>query len=416
MEGEHVPIRAVINNSGKADAKNYEVGLYLSQDSVTWANSQVMNTIKVSRINKDENEEIYLDWQPALYGDHDKNGKWYVGIWIYTNSTHKDSDLGNNKMAGKNYSLRVVPGEKNKPVIKITELTDQQEIEKSVRIIAKVTDESGIKSVNITIVSPDKTKYFREMTPQENDRYIIEFDNTSNMGEYNFTITAIDKSFYQKKSTINGVFEIIEDITPPNIKDVEWETYKEHGWWLCEFTCNATDPPNIWDEPCSGMDRVEFYLSSLSDTYFLGTVTGPGPVYECIVRYSPTKSIRGYILFKETTEEYVKFFAIIIMIFIEEGFYFCSYAYDNDFNGDSSMGDIFVTKLNETGGDLIFSTYVGTQWREYPWDILIDDNNNIYISGFNENNFPITPDAFEKARTCVILFKLSAIEIRILLS
>ena len=213
-EGEHVQIQAVLNNTGYADAENYEVGLYLAQDSITWKNSQVKNTTKVS-IDKDESKEINLTWHPALYGDPDKNGKWIVGIWIYTNSTYKDSYLGNNK--GTSYPLRVAPSEKNSPLITITELTDQQEIGKPVRIIAKITDESGIKSVNITIINPEKTRYFRNMTQQENDRYILEFENTLIIGEYNFSITAIDNSFYQNQSTTYGVFVIIEDATPPFI-------------------------------------------------------------------------------------------------------------------------------------------------------------------------------------------------------
>ncbi|MCK5261122.1 MAG: hypothetical protein KAJ44_03000 [Thermoplasmatales archaeon] len=213
-EGEHAEIRAVLNNTGYADAENYEVGLYLVQGSMTWTNSQVKNTTKVS-IDKDESKEINLTWHPALYGNLDKEGKWIVGIWIYTNSTHKDSNLENNK--GTNYSLRVVPGEKNSPLITIIELTDQQEIRKPVRIIAKITDESGIKSVNITIVDPEKTRYSRNMTQQENDRYLFEFGNTSIIGEYNFSITAVDNSFYQKLSTTYGVFKIVEDATSPLI-------------------------------------------------------------------------------------------------------------------------------------------------------------------------------------------------------
>ncbi|MCK5112200.1 MAG: hypothetical protein KAQ84_01540 [Thermoplasmatales archaeon] len=213
-EGEHAEIRAVLNNTGYADAENYEVGLYLVQGSMTWTNSQVKNTTKVS-IDKDESKEINLTWHPALYGNLDKEGKWIVGIWIYTNSTHKDSNLENNK--GTNYSLRVVPGEKNSPLITIIELTDQQEIRKPVRIIAKITDESGIKSVNITIVDPEKTRYSRNMTQQENDRYLFEFENTSIIGEYNFSINAVDNSFYQKLSTTYGVFKIVEDATSPLI-------------------------------------------------------------------------------------------------------------------------------------------------------------------------------------------------------
>ena len=44
------------------------------------------------------------------------------------------------------------------------------------------------------------------------------------------------------------------DYTPPTIKDVEWETYKEDGWWLCKFTCICIDE-------ISGMNRVEYFIN-----------------------------------------------------------------------------------------------------------------------------------------------------------
>ncbi|EMR75080.1 Carboxypeptidase regulatory-like domain-containing protein [Thermoplasmatales archaeon SCGC AB-540-F20] len=62
------------------------------------------------------------------------------------------------------------------------------------------------------------------------------------------------------------------DQTPPDIEEVEWETFQEppiFGIWYVTFTCNATD--NI-----SGMDRVEMYINEgLHEV-----ITGAGPIYE----------------------------------------------------------------------------------------------------------------------------------------
>ena len=62
------------------------------------------------------------------------------------------------------------------------------------------------------------------------------------------------------------------DQTPPDIEEVEWETYKEDGIWLCKFTCIAVDET-------SGMNRVELYIFNALQKI----ITGPGPIYEFIM-------------------------------------------------------------------------------------------------------------------------------------
>ena len=213
-EGEPVNIHAVINNTGYADAKNYEVSLYLSQDDIDWDDSNLIkDTIKVD-VDIDESKEVKLVWAPAIYGDSQYDGKWNVGILIHTNSTNRDSNENNNQLDEK---LNVVEPEKNKPVIQILELTDPQERRMPVTITAKVTDESGIKDVNISITDPEDTNYFESMNKLENNRYEFVFEETQILGEYNFSIIAVDDSFYHKVSILNETFEIIEDQTPPTI-------------------------------------------------------------------------------------------------------------------------------------------------------------------------------------------------------
>jgi hypothetical protein len=214
IEGERASIQVIFNNTGYADAKNYTIGLYLAQDRITWSDNQVENTTNIS-IEKDESKEIILTWYPAIYGRSSKKGKWIVGAWIYTDSSHRDSNTENNRET--NYSLNVIPGEKSSPIIKITELTNRQEKGKTVQILAEVTDESGIKSVNLTIINPVKKKYFEYKTQQQEDTYKFEFSNTSITGEYDFSIIAIDNSFYKLTSKYEGKFVIIEDATPPTI-------------------------------------------------------------------------------------------------------------------------------------------------------------------------------------------------------
>ncbi|MFX0091805.1 MAG: SBBP repeat-containing protein [Candidatus Hodarchaeota archaeon] len=52
--------------------------------------------------------------------------------------------------------------------------------------------------------------------------------------------------------------------------------------------------------------------------------------------------------------------------------------------------DIFVTKFNSAGNDLIFSTFLGGSWGEEPRDIAVDTNGNSYVVGItSSSDFPM---------------------------
>jgi uncharacterized protein (TIGR03437 family) len=61
-------------------------------------------------------------------------------------------------------------------------------------------------------------------------------------------------------------------------------------------------------------------------------------------------------------------------------------------------GDVFVTKLNPAGSQLIFSTLIGGVNDDGGTGIALDYLGNIYISGFtNSSEFPVTADAIQKS-------------------
>ena len=72
-------------------------------------------------------------------------------------------------------------------------------------------------------------------------------------------------------------------------------------------------------------------------------------------------------------------------------------AYDTSHNGNS---DAFITKINSTGTNLIYSTYLGGSdsesiYGDYP-DIVVDINSNAYITGKTmSSDFPITSGAYD---------------------
>ncbi|MGI8656427.1 MAG: SBBP repeat-containing protein [Pyrinomonadaceae bacterium] len=63
-----------------------------------------------------------------------------------------------------------------------------------------------------------------------------------------------------------------------------------------------------------------------------------------------------------------------------------------------SFTNAFVAKLNATGSDLLYSTYLGgSSSRDFGLSIAIDSSANAYIAGnTNSSDFPTTPGAFRR--------------------
>ncbi|MFZ5980381.1 MAG: SBBP repeat-containing protein [Candidatus Zixiibacteriota bacterium] len=61
-----------------------------------------------------------------------------------------------------------------------------------------------------------------------------------------------------------------------------------------------------------------------------------------------------------------------------------------------SLGDAFVTRLNDTGDSLIYSTYLGGSAYDGGEDITVDSNLNAYITGGTDSyNFPTASPLYE---------------------
>ena len=69
-------------------------------------------------------------------------------------------------------------------------------------------------------------------------------------------------------------------------------------------------------------------------------------------------------------------------------------AYDNiNTNGGY---DVFLSKINTTTNTLLYSTYVGGNGAEEPWDMDIDNNGNVYVAGYNlGGGFPATAGSYQ---------------------
>ena len=66
--------------------------------------------------------------------------------------------------------------------------------------------------------------------------------------------------------------------------------------------------------------------------------------------------------------------------------------YDDSHNGNF---DVFVSKFNSDGSDMVYSTYIGGDDFDWGRDIALDSDNNVYITGSTfSSDFPTTPGCF----------------------
>jgi len=69
--------------------------------------------------------------------------------------------------------------------------------------------------------------------------------------------------------------------------------------------------------------------------------------------------------------------------------------WDSTFNG---LYNVFITKINETGSDLVYSTYLGGTGTNYGFAITTDEQGNAIVVGSTDaSDFPITQDAYENS-------------------
>ncbi|TFG08043.1 hypothetical protein EU522_00195 [Candidatus Thorarchaeota archaeon] len=63
------------------------------------------------------------------------------------------------------------------------------------------------------------------------------------------------------------------------------------------------------------------------------------------------------------------------------------------------MDDVIVTKVNSSGMVLDFSTYIGGEGNEEGFDIHLDTNGSIYLTGITgSNNFPVSQGCYDKSQ------------------
>jgi hypothetical protein len=183
----------------------------------------------------------------------------------------------------------------------------------NVTVILNASDD--LSGVNITKyrVKDDIWQTYLEpfILDFDGEDILIEFysiDNAGNQEEIKSVVIDIDKT----KPWILLTYEVLGG-----------NAFK--GWFL-RFTVEANDPK-------SGMDKVEFYNNKQLQV----TINGSGPIYQWIYYLSFSEfRVVGLICNPRITDEYVKFFAISVIILgrAEDIPLISAYAYDNAGNND----------------------------------------------------------------------------------
>lgn len=77
-------------------------------------------------------------------------------------------------------------------------------------------------------------------------------------------------------------------------------------------------------------------------------------------------------------------------------------SYYSDPNGSTGYPDAFMTKLNPTGTDLVYSTFLGGDSWEWAAAVDIDAGGNAYVTGTTaSSNFPTTPGSVQPGKNPV---------------
>ncbi|MCX6671485.1 MAG: hypothetical protein NTX92_06155 [Euryarchaeota archaeon] len=301
-EGNPVAITAYIRNKGDGNAINYKIVLYCEQtqnNNTLWT-SQNKNSTTFS-LNKNMSTNVTLTWQKTRYGQANFNGEWAVGIQILNTTQTPDKNDTNNKKA-LFHVLRVIPAERNPPVLSNLECLLSIERGTQLLIRVKATDASGIGTVVISIKTPSKTYVNANMTAEENDRYEYLF-TTVQLGRHNFTIKATDLSPNKNQSIIIGYFVVTDDQTPPSITYFGVNPPTQLPNHPVEIRCITTDYSGIRSADVTIRfpdNQVETHAMSTppADTKYVYTKT-----YENTGKYVFSITVKDTLGNQKTTEE-----------------------------------------------------------------------------------------------------------------
>lgn len=187
----------------------------------------------------------------------------YVGIKVW-NATNPDPNPANNTLARLDRTINVTPTDRTTPSVVVTPPGILERGHPAV-ITARVTDPSGIRSVTLTLTRPSNLKTTYTMNSTDGLYYSFTIMNTSLLGIYGFTITAIDASPYYDTTTVSQSFRVIQDQTPPTLNYTGALPVAQLPGGIVTVSCLT------WD--FSGIRSVVVYITTPQSTIQSFTMT-----------------------------------------------------------------------------------------------------------------------------------------------
>ena len=278
MEYEQVKIDTIIENNGLGNATDYVAKLYLERAPTDGLRiMKYENEIDNVTFNLTANSSKTI----SFYWDSAQAGIWLVGVKIYVEEGQRDANyLDNHMLSDTNLVIRSY--ERNRPKISNVEIDPTiQEQGGSIIITANITDDSGLESVIINITNPFFDSFDSIMIRSHDDIFKYVFDQTYEVGFYEFTIEAVDISVHKNIGFYYGNFTIIEDQTDPIIsyhnvypyvqlidKSVTISCLANDNIMISTVQVTITTPKNV--EYTRLMDMLTYEKYEFTDTYDTG--------------------------------------------------------------------------------------------------------------------------------------------------
>jgi hypothetical protein len=135
---------------------------------------------------------------------------------------------------------------------------------------------------------------------------------------------------------------------------------------------------NIYQKDFSGVqDAFVTKLSPFGNTLVFSTYLGTGDTFETGWAIAVDKSNNPIVAGSTNSSTFP----------VTAG------AFDRSYNGGV---DLFVTKLDAQGRQIVFSTFIGGNLDEYPTTMAMDPAGELYVGGYSAStNFPTTANAFD---------------------
>lgn len=185
------------------------------------------------------------------------------------------------------------------------------------------------------------------------------------------------------------------------------------GWDACFFKMNQTASVLLVSSLFggSGDDRgggigfdknLNIYLHGMTQggvpitSGAFQTAYGGGTNDSFVAKFDPTGSTLLYSTFLGGNgNDYMRCQIIVDKVgfvyitgLCQSGFPVTPGAYDISYNGGTS--DAYITKVNQSGSALVYSTYLGSPGADVGWRICINENYEVYATGLCGNGFPTT--------------------------